>query len=366
MRTRSAACLALCLTLPLALGCDSGSGASKSIDGVPPERLVAFTAVYANTRPDGAPIQRIVVADFENPSVYEVLSRPDHASVQPRLSPDRQQVIFGDETIGWAHAPRLVHYDRRSDRADSLHDASPGARPFPLALDTEFAVWEADGSGFFISSPPVTAAPGRQDVLHYDLAGRRLTRTRVAGGRATWALGLKSPDTLVVMSNDPSAPGVTPADGPDLYLMSRSGEYLRRIENPMLVQRPRTSGAGRGVMFASYLASEGLIAFTLVEPLPGPVGDGGGIPHDFTTKIAVTNLDGSFFRIYTVGDHYDSWPRMGPAGKILFDRVSYGERGSYLHHKVMTIDLRSGDVEEFVRPSVYGAVSLRLPDAGPR
>lgn len=337
---------AICGALLSFLGCDSGP---ERIEEVPPERRVAFTAVYAETRPDGAPIQRVIVADFENPSVFRVLTPNDHASLQPRLSHDRQRVLFGDETIGGVDAPRLVLHNLETNRADTLTTQTPSGLRLSFLQWPGELVWDHDNSGFFLGTGG--------NLWRY--AGGLLNQ--ISERSYGWPWSLKGRDMLIVESMDPAAPGRDGETGPGYYFMSRDGRYLSRIRNPYLDWRRNGSGQWMPqAFFPSFSEEEERFAFVIdASNLAG-----GPALRYSGTRIAVTNLDGSFFRIYTTGEYYDTWPRWGPRGTILFDRVR--KNGDpWQTHKVMRLDLKSGNVREFVSPSTFGAVGLRFPDAGP-
>ena len=80
-------------------------------------------------------------------------------------------------------------------------------------------------------------------------------------------------------------------------------------------------------------------------------------------KIAVTNLDGTYYEEFTNGDYLDENPCWGPGDNIiLFDRRDPGDY-SGSNSKVMALDINSGEVWELVEPAVLnGASTLSLPD----
>ncbi len=217
----------LLLALVALAGCDAGE-APRTLADVPPERRVAFVAVYDQTIGDGPgggpPAHRIVVADIEDPTVFEIISRPDHKSVSPHLSRDGQQVLFGDETIGPVSAVQYVRYDLRTGRADTLGHVPPGGeveRPILVGLGSP-VVWERDGDGFYFTNPQPPFSI-KQDVLRFRFADGYFERVHDGGPYATVAIGMKGPDTLVVFSGEPlDFPEFDPDDG----LTERRGAVL--------------------------------------------------------------------------------------------------------------------------------------------
>jgi hypothetical protein len=85
------------LLLCLIGGCDALLRPRSTINDIPPERRIAFAAVYGQSGTWG-PIHRIVVADFQNPSTHFVISRGDHSSVHPRLNPSRELILLATRT----------------------------------------------------------------------------------------------------------------------------------------------------------------------------------------------------------------------------------------------------------------------------
>lgn len=345
-------------------GCDQHEDAGPTLADVPPERLIAFTAVYAETLPSGAPVQRIVVADFENPEVFEVISRPDHVSVQPYLSRDRQQVLFGDRTRGVVHGPQFVRYDLRTGRADTLAHVPSGTEP-PPGFDPFLVgapwpvVWDRGDDAFFFTNPD-QAFSGRRDVLRFAFADGYFERMHDAEGYVTIPLGLRGIDTLVVFSSNPGAPGLTAERPARVFYMDRAGRFLGRPENPNLTYVWGDDQWDRQVLEPSWNEIENRVAYRLVEPNPDPNA------KRSLTEIVVSDADGSGLQRYDLGVAFlDRFPRWGPNGTILIDRAPYGSN-DWRDHRIVVLDLASGAVREWADPAVFGAVGLRFPNMGDR
>jgi len=313
---------------------------------VPQERLLALTAVYAETDSNGAPIQRIVLVDADNPSSYTIITKNNHASIQPRFAPDKQRLIFGDRTTGAVHAPQLVLCDIAADTLIPLYlpDLLPDGRRVPLGAPTEHIVWNSAGTGFYFTNPQSSFSL-RQDVLFYDLTRQEITRIHDGNGYSTYPIGLKGADTLIVFSNEAPATGHPTG----FYFMDVAGNYLARIQNPHLELINR-NGINKKVAYHPRWSDDHQLLVMAY--------------HDSTFvgyKIVVANLDGSYYREYTSGEYIDDFPEWGPAGTVVFDRVSRGW-DPWTAHQVMRLNLETGAVYEFVDPAVIdGAVGLRFP-----
>ncbi|MGB3541673.1 hypothetical protein, partial [Rubrivirga sp.] len=330
----------------------------RTLADVPADRRVAFVAVYDETTPDGAPVHRVVVADIEDPTVFEVVSRPDHYSVSPHLSPDGQQVLFGDRTIGPVSAVQYVRYDLRTGRADTLGHVPPGGevtRPILVGLGSP-VVWERDGRGFYFTNPTPSFS-GKQDVLRFRFADGFFERVHDSGSYATTVIGMKGPDSLVVFSVSPEAPEWTPERPAGIFVMSRDGRLARRARNLNLSYAAEERRLTRGFTEPIMNEGRGLVASVWSELKPGTT-------SDYVVSLAVTDLDGTYFRSYELDSNYLNWhPHWGPGETVLFERQPRGAN-DWRFHQAMVLDLETGSVRELADPATYGAVGMRMPDAG--
>ena len=341
----------LLLLLPFLLcllaGCDAADPYDDGTFDVPPERLVALTAVYAETDSNGVYPQRIVLVDYANPSRYKVLTE-GHVSIQPRFSPDKTRLLYGDRTIGFVHAPWIMLYDLQTERVNRLPwGINARQDTIPLAVPPDRLVWETSGEGFFFTNP-YQAFSGRQDVLHFSLTGPSWRTVHDGNGYAVYPRDLKGSDTLIVFSNEQFYTRQGPLG---MYFMDLDGNYLSHLDNPHLEMINR-DGVNKKVAYnPSWNDEIGLFAIARSDSTrPG-------------YRIAVTDLSGGYYREYTSGDYIDDNPRWGPGGDvILFDRRAvedYTDTG----YRVMVADLKTGKVRELVKPNaVDGAVALRFPD----
>ncbi|GAB5534805.1 MAG: hypothetical protein Rubg2KO_10540 [Rubricoccaceae bacterium] len=350
----------LWVVLLLLAGCDTGE-APRTLADVPPERRVAFVAVYdqiLNEGPGGGPpAHRIVVADIEDPTVFEIISRPDHKSVSPHLSPDRQQVLFGDESIGPVSGVQYVRYNLRTGQADTLGHVPPGAspsRPILVGLGAP-VVWERDGSGFYFTNPTPSFSI-TQDVLRFRFADGYFERVHDSGAYATVAIGLKS-DSLVVFSISPEAPGWTPERPAGVFLMDRDGRFARRVQNANLSFWSQDGRLVHGYTEPTANEERGLVAATWSE-------SHSEAPSGYVVSLAILDLDGEVVRTYDLDRAYLNWhPRWGPDGTILFERQPRGA-ADWRTHRAMVLDLSTGSIRELADPATYGAVGTRMPNAG--
>ena len=348
-------CAALFSVLLLFAACDTGADRPASIDDVPPERLMAFTAVYAETLPSGAPIQRIVVADRLNPQVFEVISDESGVSVQPIMSPDKRYVLFGDDLRGTASESQLVLYDLYTQRADTLMHLWPnGTVGNPLVAPMYPIVWERDSRGFYYTNPAQPFSI-KQDVLRYRLDRRVFERIRDAGEYGTMAIGFKDADTLVVISSEPSVPGYTEEHPVAITLMTKDGELHRRVRNPDLAY-VREAGAWKQQFLNPTWDSKHQIIVTSwfsLDRVQSP-------PQRAPVYVLVSKLDQATSQVFELDDTntYLSPYWIEDVG-IVVEAAPYGQT-DWRTHRLLVINPETGAVRPFADPALYGAVGLRI------
>lgn len=316
------------------------------LEDVSPERLVAFTAVYAETDSSGTPIERVILADYDNPSIFKAISDRKGVSRSGRFSPSKRQIIFGDEKHGSTHDPYLIRYEIEQHTTSGLYRQFQDGMRFSLTAPVDKLVWSPDEIGFFHTNPYQTG--GGRDLLYYSFAEETYRMVRKPNYWITlYPIGLKGRDTLIVFSDEFSIEKKGPIG---FYFMSLQGEYLGLINNPNLEHIVRNGIVMKGIFHLAWHDASSRFAVAY---------------HDSTFagyKIAVTDLRGTNFKTYTSGEFIDDHPRWGPDGKtILFDRINLMDH-SFGGHRLMELDLGTGEVREFADPKTYGAVGLWLPD----
>lgn len=339
---RAAAFAAAVLLAGLLAGCDL-FGSNENFD-VPPERLVVLTAVYDETIPgsDGAPVQRIVLVDFEDPSNYKVVTRSDDAYVQARFSPGKARLLFRDETVQFEDAgePFIVYDLERNDLQPIFSSGTD-------LIVGRGAVWNAEGTGFYFRRTSPFIPPS---VFFHRLGSGEVGQIQFKA----FPVALKGQDSIIVFSNTKKGvpPGALSGKYEPFYFLSPEGYYLAHIDNPHLEFIYERRGVAEKAAYSlAWNDKRKLLAFAYSNSaFPG-------------YKIAVTNLDGSYYREYTTGNYIDDHPRWGPDGEfILFDRRGIQDY-EYTDYRTMLLNLETGQVREFVEPEVIdGAVALRFPD----
>ena len=295
---------------------------------------VALTA-----RIDG--YRQIYLVDYNHPTNYKQITDNDHQNVEPTFSPDRSRLIYLDKTTGFVHGPQLVLYDVASDSATPLelpHENDPipvgGKRPI---------VFSPDKAGLYFR---VGGSFSGDEIIYYDFTGQTIANLTQTRDPSEYVIGCKGPDTLIVFSNDTTATGQPWG----FYFMNLKGEYLRRLDNPHLEFIWENGITRKGPRNLEW--NDALRLFVFAESdttYPG-------------LKIAIMNLDGLSYHVYTSGTYWDDNPSWGPGGKVIFfDRRSLTDySGPYT---VMYVDLQTGAVEELVKPGVIdGATELSFPD----
>jgi len=329
------------LTGSLVGGCDLLGEEAPSLD-VPPERLVALTAVYEETHPNGRPLHRLVIADVENPSDYEVISAAGTNVGRSCFGPDKKRLLFEDhsESTSFSRVPiKLLDLETRTVRDLDATGTLKGC------------VWRADGQGFYFAAGSLA---GLTVSTAYDLQTDETdVFAQSEGGATVIPYGRKGRDSILVQSNDPLAPG--PTDRPAFYFVDAdTGTYLTQIENEHLRFVPREDpdrGAwSQSVFVPAYNSEQNLIAFRLNN-------------SENVANIAISSIDGHFFEVYGESpEHIDSFPKWITGEEVLFQRKN---RTSTLFqtHRVMVANTRAGEISEFVDPNqIDGAVALRAPD----
>jgi Tol biopolymer transport system component len=129
------------------------------------------------------------------------------------------------------------------------------------------------------------------------------------------------------------------------------GNYLSRIDNPHLDLINRDGINLKAVYNPDWSDEKGMFVCAASDS------DHAGY------RIAITNLDGSFYRIYTDGDFIDDNPAWGPEGqKVLFARsaiTDYNRFGA----RIMILDINTGQIDNLVETSSIGGATASLePD----
>jgi hypothetical protein len=293
-----------------------------------------------------------VLVDIANPANYEVLSQAGTFASEPRFSPDKRQLLFVDHT----HAPtfsrgQITLLDLESGAVHPLFFDTEDGEQDPLQGSLRGLVWEPDGTGFYSAQ---SGAAGLLVAYHYDLSERSFrVFAQTQGGAIVIPYGRKGQDSILVLSTERREDSNS-EHIPYFFVDAATGAYLEPIENEHLRfipwENPERGGWKHSVYTPAYNDEKDLIAFRLNDP-------------ENRGNVAVTNLNGSFFKVYGVSEAYiDTFPRWGPAGTVLFNR-SEGATSPYQTHRVMIANIETGEVSEFVNPeTIDGAVGLRTPD----
>lgn len=330
------------LLLALA-SCDLFDSGGEPFD-VPPERLVAMVAVYDSGED---PVHRLVVADFENPSDYKVLTKAGTQVGGTCFSPDKRRILFADheDTIVGTRA-RLKLYNLDTDQVRALD--APMAATHDGSLE---CTWRAGGSGFYYQAD---GAAGATYPIYYDLKTGEARPFGLQTGQGIYPTsfhGLKGRDTLLV---NPKASGYDP-DNPGIFfyfLHAQTGEKLERIENEYLQFIPWEDESRGGWKQAAYHVAysdiTGLIAFE--RRMEG------------RRSLAVTDLEGSLLIAHS-GPGVVRCLRWVGKRRVLFDRHPPTFDVSWSDLQIMVWNTETNEVQELIAPeAIDGAMGLHLPD----
>lgn len=309
------------------------------------EDLVAFTAVFNETDADGNFASKLVLADYNNPSYYKIITDNNYQAIKPLFSRDKTKLLFNDKASGWEPNPQFALYDIKKETIKILWEPRENTDDFPVL--GFIAVWNYEDTGFYfsVSPPPFSIA---QNVLLYDLESQKIEMVHNGKGYSVYPRALKGQDTLIVFSNNTLETG----EPIGFYFMSLNGNYISRINNHHLesiIINGVTKKGTRNPQWSNLLKA---FVFSEIDSLvPG-------------YKISITDLYGNYYKSFTSGQYIDDYPVWGPDGKtILFDRRdlrTLGEKNK--PHKIMILDVQSGKIKEFLKAStINGAYSLRYP-----
>jgi hypothetical protein len=204
-------------------------------------------------------------------------------------------------------------------------------------------VWKPDGTGIYYRVVDFFL----HDIFCFDFSSGNREKLTNTSDRAEWPVGFKGPDTLIVVSNDTA----TTRQPWGFYFMDLKGNYLSRIDNPHLDLINRDGINLKAVYNPDWSDEKGMFVCAASDS------DHAGY------RIAITNLDGSFYRIYTDGDFIDDNPAWGPEGqKVLFARsaiTDYNRFGA----RIMILDINTGQIDNLVETSSIGGATASLePD----
>ena len=282
--------------------------------------------------------RQIVLVDFNNPTKYNFITNDQYQNFAPNFSPDRKQLVYLARRLGTDHDSGLMLVNIASGQIIRiLHDKEAGYNMFGNNV-----VWGPDNTTLYFSQTAFITT----DIVTYNLVKQSSRFLTATYEYTEYPVGFKGQDTLIVFSDDT----MSTQQPPGYYYMDLNGNYLGRLNNPHLefIRRDRYSYL-KAAWKPDWNEALGLIVYS---------------QKDNTAfrgqKVAVTNLDGSYFKTYTSGEYMDTDPVWGPDGKtVLFWRSDFPTGNS----RVLLLDLESGRISLFVKPEkIGGATELSEPD----
>lgn len=282
--------------------------------------LFAFAAEFPPHRDT-----RLVLAPFDDPAGYRILE--DLYGFDPRFSSDKSKIIF--QGYREDHLQSTYLYDVENDTATALIDVQyPDRR---LRTQDETAVWDEADSGFYFN---LRGGVTNASVTYYHASG---------DSSMVFVNGQASPverigrDTLIVRMHVEGGFAF-------FFLDLRSGE-LSPLNNPHLDIEARWSNRA-----LDWHDEKRLLVFVDVKEKEG----------QRDSQIAITNLDGSFYRALTTGVFSYGWPRWGPNDEVLFRRK--GKRDSPSPAEIATVHIETAEVRTLLRLEDLGALELYYLD----
>lgn len=285
--------------------------------------------------------EQIVLIDFNDPTNFKIVTNNDHRNIYPRFSPDRTKLVFLDKAMGFVHSPQVVLYSLADNSTTFLTDSL-------LLLGRVGAndpiLWNEDGSVLYYR---FRSSSFQDDFWRYDFASKRAFSVISTVGTSEYPVAMIDPDTLIAFSNDTA----TTKEPWGYYFMTPTGRYLSYLTNEHLRLINRGGITTKGAYYPNLNRRVGLLVYAETESTFAG--------H----KVAITDLSGNYYNTYTKGDYVDDFAVWGPDDKwILFDRVETIGSPSPSRHRIMVLNLQSGEVKQFVDPAVIGgAYELRYP-----
>lgn len=312
---------------------------SCSSTSEPLEIDYGWVAVQANYYEQG--FSHIYLVNYNNPGNFKQITFGDHNYETPRFSPDRNDIIIGDHSSGTPDNPALICYNNENDTIEYLMETVPHEDDFIVGNDV---VWHPDGDTFYFYIWGSFQLP---DMHSYTLSTEEHILLTRDNDIAEFVVDFIDANTMITWYSEHWSQG-TEDNG--YYLMDIDGNYLSKITNPHLVYLVVDVKIYQAALNLRYNPSSELIVFTQKDSLLSGL------------NIAVTNLEGTYFKRYTSG-YRDDNPCWGPGDNIvLFDRAELDDKGRK-YTTIMKLNLNSGNVTEFLRPSILeGAEGVSHPD----
>ena len=288
--------------------------------------------------------QQIVLINYDNPSVFKIITDNDHQNKEPVFSNDKTMLIYQDSHTGFAHEGQLILYNLKNGKTKPLmFDVQ---RNYPLT--GEGVVWSPDDDAIYYHITEDIVGAAHTDIFCYDLKTETVRRLTKTFWYSEWPVGFKGLDTLIVVSTD-TAVTKQPMG---FYFMDLNANYLSRINNPHLELVNRSGINLKAAYHPEWNDELDLLVYAQVDSaFPG-------------IQIAVTNLDGTFYKTYSTGGSFiDDYPCWGPNGKsILFQRSNATDYGQE-YARVMLLNLDTETDKELIFPyRINKASSLSYPD----
>ena len=299
-------CLLLTIFL-LELSCSSILESVNDIDIIGTENMVAVIAVFDSQ------IRRLVLFDYYDPTEYKFVTDAQSGPYLPKFSHNKLKLLYNDFALTKItdSGDPFVLYDVIDSTIQPIKDGE---------LYGIYPVWNFDGSGFFFASNIFGNATG---VRFYSFLDQNFKFINTEGFAAR-AIALINDNTLLAESFYPENQTLK------YVLIDISGHHFSVLNNPHMTRK----NAGD----PDWNSDLQLFVYSdMVE--------------NRKRKICVTNLNGSYYRSYTSGEHYDVTPVWGPEGEtILFLRSSgYKPSLGYTPTQLMIIDCERGYVNEFIK-----------------
>lgn len=287
---------------------------------IPKENMIVFTAQYGED-PVG---ERIVVADFYNPSNYWFITDTSKVNRFPFISPNKEKIIFHSET-GESNIFQLSYYSFETDEITIILGR--------IGLGFESLVWKKNSQSFYSSTSEF-------DLINITNNNKITDDQKI--------IGLISSDTLVVFKSDISHNGEF-AQGHIEYI-TNGGLQIKSFQQLPYFFNNWFEEASK----FDWNKDLKLIVSTVKGTNAGP---GMNWP-----RLAIFSPDGEQISEF-VGDYSISKPCWAPDDLILIEKKDPETHYPNEKYTLLVYNYRTGEMYDWANPAIFdGAVSLRYPD----
>lgn len=288
-----------------------------------PDNMIAIIACTEDNYSDEQ--KQILFVDINNKKRHKLVSIESRYFCSLDFSNNNNQLVFSSkQSTGYGIIPEISIYDILHDTTYNINRTGYlfGYRSF----------WNHDDSGIYYMDD--------HKIKYFDVNYQ--TDITIYDESEVYLDAMINRNTLLVYIIHSHEPNLQPGN----YLLSTSGKIISRVNNPYLDSSPKRYI--RALYYLHWSPENKLIL--------------GSSFWDYDkTNIALTNLDGSYFKVFD-SNYDDRAAQWGPKGKsIIFERRDENAHGTDEYKKIMILDLETKEIKELISPKdIEHVTSLEL------